>query len=281
MREDLKARWDSSNSLMGGKNDLTMVTFSDYPVNKSSVYVVIPCYNEKQNLPRLMNDISLVLSKIMPFEIIVVNDGSSDDSDIVLTNLAIKFPIRLLHHKQNMGLSSALKDGLLFAITIARSNDIVITMDADNTHNSTYLRKMIETVHQGADIVIASRYVVGGLQIGVSNNRIMLSKWVNYILNLLSGQKIKDLTSGYRCYRASILKKGLEKYNSHFIDAKGFEVQTELLLKLSSISRNIHEIPFKLRYDEKQGKSKMPLFETIKNYVLLSPKILVWRRQKK
>ena len=179
-----------------------------------------------------------------------------------------------------MGLSSTLIDGLLFAISISRADDLIITMDADNTHKSFYIRDMIETANEGADVVIASRYIDGGFQVGVSKDRILLSKFANILLNFLSGLKIKDLTSGFRCYRASVLKKVLRKYDSHFIDARGFEVQAELLIKLNFVSKRIREMPFKLRYDEKQGASKMPLFKTINNYIRLSLKTIVWRRQK-
>jgi dolichol-phosphate mannosyltransferase len=243
------------------------------------VFVVLPCYNEEKNLPILIDDLSDVLSILPSFEIIAVNDGSSDNSHLILKNLAAKYPIRMLHHKKRMGLSATLKDGLLDVAAISSSNDLVITMDADNTHKSFYIRKMLEAVHEGAEIVIASRYVTGGLQIGVPNNRILLSRCLNYLLNFCSGLKIQDVTSGYRCYRASILKKGLEKYNSHLVDAEGFEVQVELIVKLGTLSRKICEIPFKLRYDEKNGRSKMPFFKTIQNHVILIFKILLWRLQ--
>lgn len=282
MRENLKAISinSSARASMSNAKDFAQIEISDKNICKNSVYVVIPCYNEKSNLTQLMKDLHHSLSRISNFEIIVVNDGSSDGSDSILTKLAVKYPINLLHHDQNMGLSSTLRDGLLSAIAIAKANDLVITMDADNTHKSCYIQKMLEAINEGAEIVIASRYIKGGIQIGVTNNRIMLSKFANYILSFLSGLKIKDITSGYRCYRASVLKKGLEKYDSHFVDAKGFEVQAELMVKLGSLSTRVREIPFELKYNEKQGKSKMPLFETINNYIQLSLKILAWRWQR-
>jgi dolichol-phosphate mannosyltransferase len=174
---------------------------------------VIPCYNEAENLPLLIKELDRELSKIASFKIIVVNDGSSDNSKGVLMDLAARYPIFLLNHKRNMGLSSTLRDGLLEAIIFARSDYLVITMDADNTHKAYYIRQMLEAVRKGAEIVIASRYVEGGLQIGVPNSRILLSRYVNYFLSFLSGLKINDLTSGYRCYRASVLKKVLKKYS--------------------------------------------------------------------
>jgi len=198
---------------------------------------------------------------------------------LVLRSLAAKYQKRLLQHEKNLGLSASLRDGLLCAAATARSNDLVVTMDADNTHKSCYIHAMLNLADQGADIVIASRYVSGGFQIGVPNDRMLLSKCVNYFLSFLTGLKIKDETSGYRCYRAFILKKGLQKYNSHLIRARGFEVQVELLVKLGSLSTKIQEIPFLLRYDEKKGKSKMPLLRTIQNYVLLYLELLAWKKQ--
>lgn len=280
MYKKLKLEQASLDSLVTGEEEYTKVIIDSQLSDRPRIYVVIPCYNEELSLPMLVDDLSRVLSRGTPFKIIAINDGSSDKTELTLKNLAKKYPILLLQHARNLGLSAALKDGLLYAATITQPNDFVITMDGDNTHKSHYIRDMIEASRYGADIVIASRYVSGGLQTGVSNDRILLSKCINYFLPFWSGLKIRDVTSGYRCYRASLLKKGFKKYNSHFVCAKGFEVQVELLVKLSSVSKAIHEIPFELRYGDKRGKSKMRLLETIQNYFLLTLKILMWRLAK-
>ncbi len=274
---ELESEWSISLQPITKEDATPFSTLAGKISSVQRVFIVLPCFNEEKNLTVLVDDICGFLSSFSNFEIIAVNDGSSDKSDSILKNLAIKYPIRILHHDKNMGLSAALRDGLFNAAANAKLDDLVITMDADNTHKSFYIRGMLEAVRQGAEIVIASRYVKGGLQIGVPLNRILLSKSLNYFLNLWCGLKIRDVTSGYRCYRASVLKKGLEKYNSHLVDSKGFEVQVELIVKLASLSKKTSEIPFKLRYDEKNGKSKMHLSKTIRNYFLLLPKIVIWR----
>jgi len=248
-------------------------------LQSNCVYVVLPCYNEEENLSQLINNIISELNGAS-FEIIAVDDGSSDSSISLLESLSNKYPIHIIRHKKNRGLSSTLKDGLLYASALARPNDAIITMDADNTHNAQYIHFMLKALDQGAEIVIASRYYGGGSQVGVPKNRILLSKAANYFINCLTGLKVKDSTSGYRCYKASVLKKAEKEYNSNFINSKGFEVQVELLVKLGRIANKINEIPFKLRYDKKNGKSKMSLMHTILNYVLLSFKIISWRKNK-
>ena len=261
-------------------NEFTPIIVDPNSQHDSHVYVVLPCYNEEKNLPRLIEDIASEISDKFPFEIVAVDDGSVDKSGSMLKQLAKKYPLRVLCHERNMGLSAALRDGLSYVATSTRPNDFIITMDADNTHKACYIRNMLEVARQGADIVVASRYVSGGVQIGVSNNRILLSRYLNSLVYFLSGLRIKDSTSGYRCYRGAVLRKGQEKYNANFLSAKGFEVQVELIIKLGFLPSKIMEIPFELRYDRKNGKSKMPLLKTIQNYIILTPKIIIWRAQR-
>ncbi len=241
------------------------------------VHIVLPCYNEEENLYQLTKDISCVLARQFAFNIVTVNDGSSDCSGDLLKKLSFEYPLKIVNHTHNMGLSATLRDGLMHAAASAEPEDFIITMDADNTHNASYIIPMIAAANDGADMIIASRYADGGLQLGVPRSRILLSKGVNYLINRLSGINVKDTTSGYRCYKASLLKRAQKEYGSHLIDSKGFEIQVELLVKLGALSDRIEEVPFTLRYDKKKGKSKMPLLKTIRNYIVLSTKIIVWR----
>jgi dolichol-phosphate mannosyltransferase len=175
-----------------------------------------------------------------------------------------------------MGLSWTLRSALLYILPKTDENDVVITMDADNTHDVKCILSMLKCIREGAEVVIASRYIKGGSQVGVSFIRILLSKAVNRAIRLFSGLEVMDTTSGYRCYKASILKKCHKKYEC-FIASKGFEVQLELLVKINTCTSKIVEIPFILRYNQKHGKSKMQIPNTIINYILLLVKVIVWR----
>ena len=260
------------------EEDFSSFTESAYNLRSKCAYIVLPCYNEEKNLLQLIENIVGELNTTS-FEIVAVDDGSSDSSMSILERLSNKYPIRIVRHKKNMGLSCTLNDGLLYASALANPDDAIITMDADNTHNAQYIRSMFKALDQGAEIVIASRYFGGGLQTGVPKHRILLSKAVNYFLKCLTGLNVNDATSGYRCYKASVLKKAEKEYNSNFINSRGFEVQVELLVKLGKISPKITEIPFELRYDKKNGKSKMSLMKTIRNYLVLAIKIISWKKQ--
>lgn len=242
---------------------------------KNCVYVVLPCYNEEKNIGNLINSIKQQLSN--NFQIIAVDDGSSDSTLEILKDLSTEMPIHIIKHDNNMGLSDTLKDGLMFAFSVANGNDAIITMDADNTHDPNYILRMNDELSRGSELVIASRYYGNGQQIGVPSERILLSKSVNYFLNCLTGLTVRDCTSGFRCYKASLLKTAYQKYKVQFISSKGFEIQVELLVKIGKISNKISEIPFTLRYDKKNGKSKMNLMKTIRNYAILSFKIISWR----
>ena len=153
------------------------------------------------------------------------------------------------------------------AIKQASDNDFVITMDADNTHDPCLIPDMIGLCKKGADLVISSRYVTNGNQIGVPRYRVVLSKGINFLIRLRAKSNIKDYTSGYRCYRASTIRKLLSIYGDRFIESDGFEVNLELLAKSVNLSAKIVELPMVLNYGLKKGRSNLKLVQTMLRYV--------------
>ncbi len=244
-------------------------------------YVLLPCYNEEKNLKLLVKRIDDVLRN-NDYEIVAINDGSKDNTLKVLKELSKSFPITIINHEKNLGLHMALKNGIKHIINISNSNDdVVITMDADNTHDPKYIMQMIDKINSGYDIVVASRYTNGGKQVNVPIHRVFLSIGINTILRGVSGIPVKDQTTGYRAYRVEILRNMIKNLGDNFITSKGFEVAVELLIKAYYYGGNhvkITEIPIVLDYGRKIGKSKMKLFKTIVLYLKLLKKIRKWRR---
>jgi len=243
------------------------------------ILVILPCYNEEENLKSLIHKIDGTLRYFTPYEIIAVNDGSQDGTGEILKELSNSYPIIITEHSTNKGLSEALSTGIKTALQHSSDEDFIITMDADNTHDPKYILNMFKLAKNGTDIVIGSRYVYCGKQTNVSPYRALMSKMINFLTRKIAKLPVKDATSGYRCYKSSVLKKTVENLGPSFLESKGFEASFELLLKIFWCCSNVKEIPIMLDYSKKKGKSKMRILPTIKRYFIALTKIKGWRKQ--
>jgi dolichol-phosphate mannosyltransferase len=242
----------------------------------SKLYILIPCFNEAQNIRHLIPRIALILTD-KKYTIVLVDDGSTDDILDVFHHLKNEYPVKLIRHRRNLGLHAALSSGLSFLLKDGNDDDVLITMDGDNTHDPKYLDKMLCEIGKGADIVIASRYIKGGGQLSTPLYRKILSIAVNLILRHITGLKIKDVTSGYRCIKVSVLVKVQRSFGKIISESKGFEASFEILFKSALFAKRIVEIPFYLDYGKKLGKSKMKVITTVVRYLLFFYKVVVWR----
>jgi dolichol-phosphate mannosyltransferase len=232
------------------------------------IYVVLPAYNEEASLGALLTRIKAALDDFPgQYEVIAVNDGSADRTLAIAQQYSAQMPLTIVDHGQNKGLGAALKSGLTAAGTKAQPDDVIITMDADNTHSPDLIPAMVSQSTHGYDLVIASRYVPGAQEIGLSFHRRVLSKCAGLLLKVcfpIVG--VRDYTCGYRAYRATILKKALQVYGDAFVQERGFTSIVEILLKLRRMGISACEVPLVLRYDLKGGASKMPVAKTILRY---------------
>lgn len=231
-------------------------------------FIVLPCFNEEKNVKPLIYSIDHVLKNKIPYKIIAVNDGSRDLTCKVLKDLSADYSIRVVEHHTNMGLGVALRSGLLAATEEVFDDDVVITMDSDNTHDPKHILGML-AASKKADIVVGSRYVEGGSQLNVPSHRVVLSKFINTLIGKLFRLPVKDTTSGFRCFRAILLKRLCVLLKGSIIDSKGFESSLELLFKAVYLGGFPVEIPILLDYGKKGGKSKLRIFSTILNYLIL------------
>ena len=146
---------------------------------------------------------------------------------------------------------------------MAGDKDIVITMDADETHTPGLVLRMIRMIREGHDVVIASRYERGAVVCGLSWHRRAASWLASWLMRMLFPTRgVRDYTCGYRAYRADVLKAALSKYGDDFVDQDGFQCMVDVLLKLRRMPVIFGEVPLVLRYDFKKGASKMPLLRT-------------------
>ena len=228
------------------------------------IKIVLPAYNEEETILPLIMDIKRILGeRFNDFEVIVVNDGSTDNTAKIVSELNLHI-LKLVEHNRNKGLSESIKTGLLYALKNFDENDIIVTMDADNTHSPGLIHRMSTFIEEGNDVVIASRYRPGARVIGLTLARKTISFGGNMLLRLLFPTRgVKDYTSGYRAYRAGVLSKAFDLWENSFINEPGFSCQVDILLKLRKMRAIMNEVPLILRYDQKESASKMNVTSTM------------------
>lgn len=231
---------------------------------RRKIWIVLPAYNEERDLPSLLERIDEATEESgLNFEILVVDDGSLDGTADVARLWANKLPLQVLSHPTNMGLGATLRDGLQWACELARPSDVIITLDADNTHTPELMVRMVRMVREGHDVVVASRFVPGSRVLGVPLHRRVLSRVARILFKIVFPTPgLRDYTSGYRAYRAGVLMDVIS-HDPGFFDQDGFQVMVDVLLKLRVNKHLIFgEVPLILRYDFKEGRSKMDVSRT-------------------
>ena len=222
---------------------------------KNMLSVIVPTYNERENIAELIERIETALKEVN-LEVIVVDDGSPDGTADAAEELnKIYGNVRVHRRPGKMGLASAIMDGIDLA-----SFDVVAVIDADLQHPPEHLPEMFSKIMEGCDLVIASRYVEGGMIEGWSFWRRLISKSATKLAHFLlpETRKIKDVMSGYFMLRKSILRNVK-------LNPKGYKILLEILVK--GRYESTAEVPytFKLRV---RGKSKLK-FNEILNYLHL------------
>jgi dolichol-phosphate mannosyltransferase len=232
------------------------------------IYIVLPAYNEEAGLEALVSRLKTTMDTLpTSYQILVVNDGSTDRTLEIAERLTGMLPLQVIDHGQNKGLGEALRSGLSKAGHLCGPEDIIITMDADNTHPPELIPTLLAKIDSGCDLAIASRYVSGAEEVGLSFHRKLLSRAASSLLKTffpIAGAQ--DYTCGYRAYKATIVKKALAIYGDAFVQERGFTSIVEILLRPRQLGLRCCEVPLVLRYDYKQGASKMPVLKTISRY---------------
>jgi dolichol-phosphate mannosyltransferase len=207
--------------------------------------------------------------------VILVDDGSRDSTARIIEGYAQHMPITMMRHEVNLGLGATIRDGLLTAAKTAADADIIVTMDADDTHAPGLILRMVRMISEGYDVVIASRYREGSRCVGVPTYRLALSHGASWLFRLVFPTRgVRDYTCGYRAYRARAVRDAISRYGEGFLDQDGFQCMVDILLKLRRMHLIFGEVPFILRYDQKEGSSKMNVPRTVKDTLLL-----MWKRR--
>ena len=229
------------------------------------VILALPAYNEERTLPPLFDAIEFMMAENrIEYRVVVVNDGSRDGTAAAVDRVAARIPVERVDHPENRGLGATIRTGLMYALAKADDRDIIVTMDSDNTHTPGLIARMVRGIREGNDVVIASRFQPGARIKGVPLHRRLLSRGASVLFRVVfPTPNVRDFTSGFRAYRAGVLRQAFETYGEQFVAESGFSCMVDILLKLRRLDAIMSEVPMILRYDLKFGVSKMFLFRTI------------------
>ena len=227
--------------------------------------VLIPTYNERDNLPVLVADVM----KVPGTRVLVIDDQSPDGTGQLADALGLEYPgrVSVMHRTGRRGLGVSYLDG--FRHAVGTDADLVVQMDADRSHDPQYLPAMIEAA-AGADLVIGSRYLHGISVVNWPLRRIILSTFANTYIRTVTGLAVHDCTTGYRCWR----RQALAKLPLDRIVSEGYAFVVEVTFLAASIGLRIAESPI-IFIERREGASKLSsgiLFES-----LLTPWRLVAR----
>lgn len=209
--------------------------------------VVLPTYNERENIGLLLDEL---LGLPLSMEILVVDDSSPDGTAGIVEEYAQHYPrVHLLQRTGGRGRGSAGLAGFRQALGMGAS--IVVEMDADFSHQPRYLPAMLEALHD-CDVVVGSRFVPGGADHERGWGRRLVSRLAGAYVRLLLGLKIRDVSSGFRCFRHEVLEQiGLDRMFS-----TGPSIVLEILYKIVLANFKVCEVPIAFT-ERRQGESKL------------------------
>jgi dolichol-phosphate mannosyltransferase len=209
--------------------------------------VVVPTYNERDNIERLVADI---LAQDEGIEVLVVDDDSPDGTGEIVDRMAAGNPrLHALHRPGKLGLGSAYCDG--FRLALDKGAEYIVEMDADFSHDPAMLPVFFEKM-KVFDLVIGSRYLNGVSVVNWPLRRLMLSYFANVYTRFITGLKISDCTGGFKCFRRAVL----ESIDLSRIKSDGYSFQIEMNYRCVENGFRIGEIPI-IFVDRHAGSSKM------------------------
>ena len=238
------------------------------------LWIIIPAYNEERDLPPLLPKINQVLlSKDISHRIVVVDDGSIDNTPSILEGFKSTLSVDVVRHPINRGLGETERDGFEFVAMNANPEDLIVRVEADNTHEPDYIVDLIAKLDEGYDVVNTSRFQPGGGQIGVDGYRAVISRAANLFMQLIFRiPGIRDYSCGYRAYRVQVVQDAIHVFGNSFVQLRGlgFTSTLETIVKLHLLGCRFAEVPFVLRYDQKGGHSKMVSSITTLGYFIMA-----------
>lgn len=211
--------------------------------------VIIPTYNEKENIEKI---IRYVFNLPMPFDILIIEDGSPDGTADIVKRLMQEFPdkLHIIERKGKLGLGTAYITGFKWALE--REYQYITEMDADFSHNPDDLIRLHDACADGADVAVGSRYKTGVNVVNWPMGRVLMSYYGSAYVRLVTRMKVRDTTAGFVCYT----RKVLETIDLDRVKFKGYAFQIEMKYSAWKLGFKIEEVPIVFT-DRVEGTSKM------------------------
>jgi len=210
--------------------------------------VIVPTYNEKENLPRIVPEI---LAQDERLHVLVVDDNSPDGTGQLADRLAADSGGRVfvMHREAKAGLGQAYLAGFRWALE--RDFDLIFEMDADFSHDPKYLPDFLSAI-ESADLVLGSRYICGVNVVNWPMSRLLLSYFANVYSRIVTGLPLRDATGGFKCFRREVLAA----IDLDAVRSNGYSFQIEMSFRAGKKGFRIKEIPI-VFVDRQAGASKM------------------------
>lgn len=231
-----------------------------------TIWVAMPVFNEGPRIGRLLDRwLGVLTGEFAAGRIVVVDDGSTDETPEVLAEYARTGRVEVVTHEANMGLGRTLRDCLRVVADRGAAGDVVVMMDGDGTHPPEMLGEMMRCQRAtGCDVVIASRFRRGARVEGVGAFRTVTSVGARVLFGLICPMAgVRDYTCGFRLYRVALIQQAWSRLGERFCSGRGFECTAQILLQLGSLGARFAEVPLTLDYSRKRGSSNMRPFWTV------------------
>ena len=237
--------------------------------SKPKVSLVVPCFNEEESVPSLVERLRILIDSQSGWEVLFVNDGSTDNTGPLLDAAAAQFTwARVCHHPRNLGLGAGVRTGLLNT-----SAPFVCTIDSDGSYPPESLPAFIELLEAGADIVTASPWHPDNDYARGSLHRIILSRGVSWCYRLVTRVHLYTFTALFRAYRREVVDRVV-------FESNGFPAVTELMIRAIARGYHVTEVPMPLLPRER-GQSKMSLVNTFRGHLALLASTPGWMRSER
>ena len=212
----------------------------------TEVLVVLPTFNERENLERVVAGV-----RHLGHDVLVVDDASPDGTGDIADGLAAADEgVRVLHRERKLGLGSAYEDA--FRIGLAEGSRLMVEMDADGSHRAQDLQPIVDAARGCGGLAVGSRYMPGGQIVGWPGHRLLLSWGANVYCRTLLSLKVRDCTSGFRCYTRELLSS----VDLDGIVSQGYSFQIEMVHRTVRLGYPVVEVPIRFE-DRVAGASKV------------------------
>lgn len=222
------------------------------------VIVIIPCYNEEDNILKTVKNLQEANKNV---DYIVINDGSIDNT----REICIENNINMIDLPINLGIGGAVQTGYKYAFY--NDYDVAIQLDGDNQHNPKYIENLIDEINKGNDMVIGSRYVTILSTFKSTAIRQMGIKFLSFLIKMVTGRKIYDVTSGYRACNKKLIKLFANNYPTDY-------PEPDSTTKVLKLGYKVSEIPVEMN-ERENGKSSIGFIDSIYYMIKVSLCILM------